>query len=86
MTAPDPATAAQIGEIRDWRLAQLDPMFRDIGPYSLSLADKGPGFYEGYLKNIQTATGLPAGDFDAEIRKWRLPGLDRESVMAGTGR
>ena len=66
--------------------ALKDPMFADIDPYSLSLADKGPGFYEGYLKNYQTARGIPAADFDYEIRKWRLPGLSRAAVLAGTGR
>jgi hypothetical protein len=82
----DPVSAQQIAEIRDWRLSQLDPMFRDIGPYSLSLQDKGPSFYSGYLQNLQTALGIPAADFDWEINKWRMPGLSRSAVLSGTGR
>lgn len=82
----DPVSAAQIEEIRDWRMDQLDPMFAEIGPYSLQLADQGPSFQQGYLQNLQTARGIPAADFAHEIAKWRLRGLSREAMLAGTGR
>jgi hypothetical protein len=86
LVTTDPATAEQIEEIRQWRLGQLDPMFAETGPYSLAFQDRGPNFQEGFFRNYQTARGVPAADFAHEVDKWRMRGLSRESLMAGSGR